>query len=55
MTTLAEPTTDVDTEAEATCPTCSKPVPGLLALCWEPDCLSAAIRADAAWERGLDL
>lgn len=29
-----------------TCPTCSRPVPGLLALCHKPACLSAEIADD---------
>lgn len=31
------------------CPTCTGPLPGLLAICWKPDCLSADIAEDAAF------
>lgn len=36
------------------CPHCGNPVAGLLAQCWKPDCLSADIADDAAYERSTD-
>ena len=35
----------------AYCPTCGQPVPGLLALCWQPGCITAFLDDDARYDQ----
>lgn len=38
-------------DAHVTCPTCDRPLPGLLALCWQPACVTAFLDEDARYDQ----